>query len=340
MNMMPRLTIRPLEEKKHRKLFSTLEVKEDQIPDIIFDEDRIKETYFDKYDGVQSEISQETRFDESTDLSTTYLGKEDQARKSVIRAEESFPISGQGYMLGKLSDKTECSILIDMGASKSYMSKSFYMRSRILHTLPKFAPTTQRIQVGNGQYVAVLFIIPVIIEIHGHIFEVFTLVSEIHDNVDLVLGMKNAYELEGIVDMQDSSFRFLNISISFFSKEQAVVKPKERKFIKVEAPFVEEISGLAIVKMLDNKVQCTVVLKLKFIRNCASLDVTNNTQETVMFDPNQVLGISDLRSLGYYKIKQGVLQQNLSKCYHFESVNRLCEEFNAIVNKRRKRKRR
>ena len=71
------------------------------------------------------------------------------------------------------------------------------MRSRVLHTLPKFAPTTQRIQVGNGQYVAVLVIIPVIIDVHGHIFEVFTLVSEIHDNVDLVSGMKNAYELEG-----------------------------------------------------------------------------------------------------------------------------------------------
>ena len=48
---------------------------------------------------------------------------------------------------------------------------------------------------------AVLFVILVIIEIHGHLFEVFTLVPEIHANVDLVLGMKNAYELEGIVDM-------------------------------------------------------------------------------------------------------------------------------------------
>ena len=79
-----------------------------------------------------------------------------------------------------------------------------------------------------------------------------------------------------------------------------------------------------------------MVLKLKFMRNCASLYVTNFTQETVIFDPNQVLGILDLRSLGYYKIKQGVLQQNLSKCNHFESVNRLCEEFNAIVNERKK----
>ena len=116
-----------------------------------------------------------------------------------------------------------------------------------------------------------------------------------------------------------------------------VVKPKERKFIKIEAPFVDEISGLVIVKMLDSKKQCMVVLKLKFVRNCASLDVTNNTQETVIFEPKQMLGsILDLRSLGYYKIKQAVLKQNWSECYHFESIERLCEEFNMIINERKK----
>ena len=200
-NTTPRLMVRPLEEKKHRKLFSTLKVEEDQIPNIILDEHKVKETYFDRYEGVQSEISQAARFDESTDLSMTYLGKVDQTRKSEIRAEESFPISGQGYTVGKLSDKTECNILVHTDTSKSYMSKTFYINSRLLHALPKFAPTTQKIQVGNGQYVAVLFTIPVIREVHRHMFEVFTLVSEIHDNVDLVLGMKNAYELEGIIDM-------------------------------------------------------------------------------------------------------------------------------------------
>ena len=45
-----------------------------------------------------------------------------------------------------------------------------------------------------------------------------------------------------------------------------------------------------------------------------------------------MIGILDLRTLGYYKIRQGVLQQNLSKCYHFESADKLCEEFNALVN--------
>ena len=54
--------------------------------------------------------------------------------------------------------------------------------------------------MGNGQYVSVLFVIPVIIDRQGHRFEIFTLVSEIHNNIDLVMGMKNIFELEGIID--------------------------------------------------------------------------------------------------------------------------------------------
>ena len=88
--------------------------------------------------------------------------------------------------------------------------------------------------------------------------------------------------------------------------------------------------------MLDSKEQCTMVLKLKFVRSRTSLDVTNNMHETVIFETKQMLGILDLRSLGYYKIKQGILQQNLSKCYLFESANKLCEEFNTLVNELKK----
>ena len=164
----------------------------------------------------------------------------------------------------------------------------------------------------------------------------FTLESEIHNNVDLVLGMKNVFELEGVIDTWDSSFKFVNRSIPYFSKEQVALKPKERKFIKIKAPYVDEISDLAIIKMIDNKEHCTMVLKLKFLRNQASIDVTNNTQETVIFEPKQMLGILELRSLGYYKIKQGVLHQNLSKRYHFESAEKLCKEFNTLVNKLKK----
>ena len=79
------------------------------------------------------------------------------------------------------------------------MSKSYCLRIKSLHALPKFASNSQRIQEGNGQYVGLLFVIPVIIDIHGHRFEIFTLGSEIHENVDLVLGIKNIFELEGVI---------------------------------------------------------------------------------------------------------------------------------------------
>ena len=93
---------------------------------------------------------------------------------------------------------------------------------------------------------------------------------------------------------------------------------------------------MAVTKMLDVKEQKTLTMKLKFIRNRAMFKVTNSTQDTVTFDPKEMLGIIDLRSLGYYKIKQGVLQQNLSSMYHFESTNMVCDQFNRLINTLRK----
>ena len=46
----------------------------------------------------------------------------------------------------------------------------------------------------------------------------------------------------------------------------------------------------------------------------------------------EMIGIVDIRSLGYYKIQQGILQQNLSKYYNFEEAGKLCEYFNKFVN--------
>ena len=102
--------------------------------------------------------------------------------------------------------------------------------------------------------------------------------------------------------------------------------------LTLKAPFMEEISGMAITKMLDAKEQKTLTMKLKFIRDRAIFKVTNSTHEAVTFDPKEILGIIDLRSLGYYKIKQGVLQQNLSCMYHFESANEVCNQFNRLIN--------
>ena len=78
---------------------------------------------------------------------------------------------------------------------------------------------TQRIQMGNGQFISVLFVIPVIIEVHGHRFEIYTLVSEIHENVDIVLGIKNMFKLERVINSQNCCFKFQNRSPTIFPKE-------------------------------------------------------------------------------------------------------------------------
>ena len=122
-------------------------------------------------------------------------------------------------------------------------------------------------------------------------------------------------------------------SIPIFSREQVVVKLGGKKLIPIEAPFVEEISGMAIVKVIDQGQKTPMMLKLKFIRNKTMLDITNNMREVLIFDTKMTIGILDLRLLGYYKIKQGILQQNLNKYYHFEEATKVCEEFNKMVEK-------
>ena len=79
------------------------------------------------------------------------------------------------------------------------MYKTHYLRCKSLHSLPKFASKTQRIQVGNGQYVSVLFITPIVIAMYMVIdlryiyiyiyiiyiyiyIYIYMLVSEIHEN--------------------------------------------------------------------------------------------------------------------------------------------------------------
>ena len=89
------------------------------------------------YDGVKSEVLSITEFDKNSDLSTTYLVSIDMTRLDKIKAEEMFPISEQGYTVGKLLSGTECPILLDTGGSKSFMSKTHYLRCKSLHSLLK-----------------------------------------------------------------------------------------------------------------------------------------------------------------------------------------------------------
>ena len=81
----------------------------------------------------------------------------------------------------------------------------------------------------------------------------------------------------------------------------------------MKAPFVDEISAMAIIKILNGGTSSTLLIQVKFTCNKAILDIVNKGKDTMIFKPEEMIGIIDLRPLEYYKIKQGILQQNLSK---------------------------
>ena len=54
------------------------------------------------------------------------------------------------------------------------------------------------------------------------------------------------------------------------------------------------------------------------------------------FSRTEMVGIVDLRSLGFYKIKQEVLHKHLGRHYHFELADEVCDQYNRFVNLMRK----
>ena len=113
-------------EKYKRKSNIEKEVRQMLELDLRDMPEKLMGEYLDIYEGIQSEILSTTRFDEKSDLNTMTLGRVDITKTSKIKAEETFPISEQGYTIGK-HNGTECQISLDTGASKSLMSKSHYL---------------------------------------------------------------------------------------------------------------------------------------------------------------------------------------------------------------------
>ena len=95
---------------------------------------------------------------------------------------------------------------------------------------------------------------------------------------------------------------------------------------------MDEISGLAIIKIIDGGTYSTLLIKLKFTHSNAILDLRNKGGDTMILRLEEMIGIVDMRSLGYYKIKQSILLQNLSKYYRFKKAEKLCQYFNKFVN--------
>ena len=176
-----------------------------------------------------------------------------------------------------------------------------------------------------------LFIIPKVYEIGRHLFEIYTLVSEIQDNNEHVIGVKNMFKLEGEQSCKHSQFKSPNRLVPIFSVEEYNIPPKGKMQVKIKTPFHEELSDIATAKVFDGNTILT--LKIKLSGNYSVVEITNNYSTTYFIDHRKSLGIVHIRSLGYYNISHQTLSNNLSLIYEFKCLAKLCNQYNEVVNK-------
>ena len=174
----------------------------------------------------------------------------------------------------------------------------------------------KNLQVGNGELVATLFVIPFIFKVGKHMFEVYTLVSEIQQNMDIILGVKNMFEIEGEISCCTSQFRFLNRSLPIFTLSTHQIKVGAKAYVKAKVPFIKKLSGHAIAKLLYKGSLGT--MKIRLVDNLTVIQIINNTPSTMYLSPESI-GIVDLRSLGYYNIKPQVMHFNLTDIHNLFS---------------------
>ena len=266
--------------------------------------------YMDRYEGITIELNVNMDYDNAVDVTTTYLGQEAVEITDTFQPEQAFPIYPNCHTRGQFAGGGMIDILLDTRASKSYMSKGFYMRHPHLHRYPKFNSKIRNLQVGNGELVAALFVIQFVFKIGKHLFEVYTLVSEIQQSMDLILGVKNMFELEGEVSCRTSQFKFLNRSLPLFPLSTHRITIGCKAYVKAKVSFIEKLSGHAVAKLLYRGSLGT--MKIRLVDNITVMQIINNTPTTMYLSPEQPIGIVDIRSLGYYNIKPEVMRFNLT----------------------------
>ena len=84
--------------------------------------EQIQAGYLDKYKIVQAQIYQVCHFDDLVFVRTKHLSLIEMSRRDALRAQEEFSITDQSTTMGTFLHGTDCKILLDSDAAKSFIS--------------------------------------------------------------------------------------------------------------------------------------------------------------------------------------------------------------------------
>ena len=280
-----------------------------------------------RFEEVTCSLHSSHKFDDTNDVSTTYLGSymaKDEPRTFPV--DNHIPFDGRGMSKAYLSNGTPMKLFFYSGASRSYLSKRFYDSNPVLHDMPKFVTTCTGIRIGNGSIVPALFVIPILFMACGHAFEIFTIVAEIDDDMDLVFGFKNMVETEGMLNTRTGEYDFIGRSIPIFPQNDLDIPAGEKAYINVKAPFCDKLSGMICTKFFSRDMVYT--LRVKFQDNQGIVQFKNGSNETVQLRKDKAVGILDLRSIGYFKVGYQKMvnmaeSSKTFKMYHYKQIK--CE---------------
>ena len=308
----------PYSEMNTSNLYNKLQEDEQLITESSSDQ------WDERFEEVTCSLHYSHKFDDTNDVSTTYLGSclgKEEPRTFPV--DNHIPFDGRGVSKAYLSNGTPMKMFFDSGASRSYLSKRFYDTNPMLHDMSKYVTTCTGIRIGNGSIVPALFVIPILFMACGHTFEIFTIVAEIDDDMDLVFGFKNMVETEGLLNTRTGEFDFIGRSIPIFPQNDLDVKPGEKVYVKIRAPFCDKLSGMICAKFFSRDVVNT--LRIKIQDNQGIVQFVNHQDEIVHLRKEKAVGILDLRSVGYFKVGYqkmvNLAESNKAfKMYHYQQV--------------------
>ena len=275
------------------------------------DEDESQE----RFPEVVYNVDTSTAFRVNSHISVTYLGPE--SWENSLMSKRSFPIDHMARTEGVIGDGLKAKILIDSGASRCFLNKKCYDKSTMLQAIPKLK-CSGSIEVANGADVPPQFVIPLVVNIHGHRFEIYAIVADLAPTYDIMFGMKGLTEIEGKICAVTSRVKFRNRSLPVYPTQNGTVKDGAKRLVKVIVPFRHELSGWCVMKFMIGKALMT--LEIRLVRNQAILDITNTSGVALQLDTALPLGILDARSMGYFAIDHVDLQQRLGPRYEFKTL--------------------
>ena len=308
----------PYSEMNTSNLYNKLQEDEQLITESSLDQ------WDERFEEVTCSLHYSHKFDDTKDVSTTYLGNflgKEEPRTFPV--DNHIPFDERGVSKAYLSNGTPMKMFFDSGASRSYLSKRFYDTNPMLHDMPKYVTTCTGIRIGNGSIVPALFVIPIFFMACGHTFEIFTIVAEIDDDMDLVFGFKNMVETEGLLNTRTGEFDFIGRSIPIFPQNDLDVGPGEKAYVKIKAPFCDKLSGMICAKFFSRDVVNTLRIKIK--DNQGIVQFVNHQDEIVHLRKEKAVGILDLRSVGYFKVGYQKMvnlaeSNKVFKMYHYQQV--------------------